>query len=456
MSSREISRRGFIKKSAKMLAYAYASVVLAAYSSKAFAFSLNIADEVIKYVSQYFGLKWITDMQENFNKVTNMIKDMYGVVGGTAGEDDSNVKEIVGVSRSNDSANTINETIFNIEVATETQPAAIDACLTSGNKKNLHSIQSSIEAEAGLSTVRGQAYSPKPLDVVHKVANNGGQASKSLNRMNAEPKMLDGQVSRGELGQIDTPGPAWLNVSSFLTDAGYHIEGESKDNWTNNAAEFLRYLLSDSGLVPDADILLNAYNETSDIRLGALVQDVAHIVNARAMVEVALQRMQQVRVRREDIFNYYSNGEKEYVENIAKNHSVRYGNSYLMSVIDSFNSDVERFSQSKNFIQDVIKSEGLNDEQKKQAEENKRIVEELAVGHTPLLITASSMISAQQKWTLDIYEQNETIMKMQSVIGLLDQLISNEESSSGAQYVFHVEDPIFNFYGNDAKMEFLV
>lgn len=456
------SRRAFIKRSSKLLVCAYAYVGLTLYSSKAFAFIPNIFDEVIKYVAQYFGMNWINDMKAGFDKITEMVEGLYGVSGGgKGGDDDANIKKIVGISRSNDALNTVSETIYNIEVATETQPAAIDACLIAGNRKMLHGVQSGLSTTADTKTVANKAYSPQPMPLAMQLADAGALASGSLNRTQDTPPKISEVIKSNYFKTYDPLSdekgiiPAWMNVSKYLTDSGYYGPSGNNSEWTSDAEQFLKYLTSDSGIVPDADYVLEQFKVTEDIRLGEMIADITHVVAARSTVETALERIKSVRVRRSDLFNIYVNGEKEYILEIAKSHSKSDSQSQLMSVLDCLNADVERFAQSDMFLRDVIKSEALTPEEKARAKQEGRIIEELAVGQTPLLITASAIISAQQKWQLDLYEQNEMIGKLQSIMGLLDQLISNSEVEQKTELAINLHDPLYNFASSGITTEFL-
>jgi hypothetical protein len=445
------SRRLFLKKTSNLCLGAYLFLFLTAYSPKASAFDLDIKDQVIKFVSKYFGMDWVNDMKAGFDKINSMVKDLYGVVGGGAGgDDDANIKKIVGISKSNDAINTVNETVFNIEIASETQPSAVDACIVAGNKNRLNEVSSSSERSALRQMTAKANYTPEPLGQVKSLAQRGNKASKSLSRSDGPPA----KITSDSLASSDEETlPPWLNMSVFLTNAGYYLKGKKSSQWSLEADEFSSYYLSDSGIIPDADFILKNFKELKDPRSLKLIEDITHIINARATIDQTLVKLKETRVRRADIFNIYANGEKEYVVKIAENHSRKQGSERLMSVIDTFNADVERFAQSPEFIKDFLKSDEPIDVSNPN---EKKVIDELAVGHTPLLITAATMINAQQKWQLDIIEQQETIAKLQSLVGLFDQLIADSEYSTPSYVATFSDDPLFNFAKGRDNLEELV
>lgn len=442
-----VSRRYFIKKMSNYFLGAYFLFALTTYSPKAAAF--DIQDEVIKYVAKYFGMDWINDMKAGFDKINKMVEDLYGVIGGgKTGEDDSNIKKIVGISKANDATNTIGETIFNIEVATETQPSAVDACVVSGNKKRLSQLEAQANS-AAQSKVEKTSFTPQPMVQARNVASSGLEASKKIKRNQSAPQSLTPEkLAEDESDYL----PAWLNVNTFLTNAGYPITVSPEQSFSKDADEFIGHYLSDSGLVADSDYVLKIAKDSSDQRISQLFSDITHVLNARASVELVIEKIKQNRVRSEAIYEVYANGEKEYVVNIAKNHSIKIGSKHFMSVIDTFNADVERFAQSPEFIKDYIKSDGPA--QSGNSSADGKVIDELAVGHTPLLITAANIINAQQKWQLDIIEQNEMISKLESLIGLFDKAVSASELGNPLNYASNI-DPIFNYSSGQLKTEIL-
>lgn len=444
-----VTRRIFLKKATNVAIGAYVFIFLTMYSPKASA-TLDIQDEVVKYIAKYFGMDWINDMKAGFDKINKMVEDMYGVIGGgKGGEDDSNIKKIVGISKANDATNTIGETVFNIEVATETQPSAVDACVMSGNKKKLAGLEASAKAEAERKS-KVSTYTPEPMAQARKIADAGYRASKEIKRSSEEPQAFSASTLAEETGEYLPP---WLNVNTFLTNSGYSITVSPNKLYSKDADEFLGHFLSDSGLIPDADYVLKMSGNSPDPRVTRLVEDITHIVNARATVEMVLEKIKQSRIRKQEIFNVYANGEKEYVVDIAKNHSIKIGSDNYMSIIDSFNADVERFAQSPEFIKDYIKSDGPTAAPSNS--KDKKVIDELAVGHTPLLITAATIINAQQKWQLDVIEQNEIISKLEALIGLYDQVVMNSELGNPLNYASNSIDPLFNYATGSIKTEML-
>jgi hypothetical protein len=444
-----VTRRFFLKKATNIAIGAYVFISLTMYSPKASA-TLDIQDEVVKYIAKYFGMDWINDMKAGFDKINKMVEDMYGVIGGgKGGEDDSNIKKIVGISKANDATNTIGETVFNIEVATETQPSAVDACVISGNKKKLAGLEASAKAEAERKS-KVSTYTPEPMAQARKIADAGYRASKEVKRSSEEPQAFSASTLAEETGEYLPP---WLNVNTFLTNSGYSITVSPNQLYSKDADEFLGHFLSDSGLIPDADYVLKMSRNSADPRVTTLVEDITHIVNARATVEMVLEKIKQSRIRKQEIFNVYANGEKEYVVDIAKNHSIKIGSDNYMSIIDSFNADVERFAQSPEFIKDYIKSDGPTAAPSNS--KDKKVIDELAVGHTPLLITAATIINAQQKWQLDVIEQNEMISKLEALIGLYDQVVMNSELGNPLNYASNSIDPLFNYATGSIKTEML-